>query len=169
VYTSDFRKYRGRVVGCHSEYDIAVLKIEVLSEMGAYDLEEGTVESVLPMKKVYLGVDVYAIGMPFGLPWTVTKGIVSQKFKTADGTVYWQTDTAINPGNSGGPLINSNGQLVGINSIGFPAWGAENIAFAIAAQVWIEEVGLLIQLDRKRLEPIEDVDEYFKHNNYQGR
>lgn len=169
AYTSDFRKFRARVVGNHSEYDIAVLKIEPISEIGYFDLAQGTEESVLSPKKVHLGDDVYAIGMPFGLPWTVTKGIISQRFKTVDGTVYWQTDAAINPGNSGGPLLNENGQVIGINTIGFPAWGAENIAFAISSLVWIEEVGLLIQMDKLRLEPIKDVNEYFKQNHYGGR
>ena len=169
VYTLDFRKFSGRVVGTHSEYDIAVLKIEPTEEMMCFDLEEGTEESVLSPRKVHLGEDVYAIGMPFGLPWTVSKGIVSQRFRIVDGAVYWQTDTAINPGNSGGPLLNENGQLIGINSIGFPAWGAENIAFAVASQVWIEEMGLLIQMDRLRMEPIEDVNEYFKQQHYNGR
>jgi S1-C subfamily serine protease len=165
VYIADFHKYSARVVGYHSGADIAVLKIEPTLEVPYFDLEAGT---GVKINRVYLGEDVYAVGMPFGLAWTVTRGIVSQKFRTVDGTVYWQTDTAINPGNSGGPLINSAGQIIGINSIGFPAYAAENVAFAIAAPVWEEEIGLLIQVDRKRLELIENVNEFIGQAYYRG-
>lgn len=176
VYTHDFRKYKARVVGFHSDLDIAVLKIEIVEPQDNFELESAEARPeeceytfdepvIAKLGKVYVGQTVYAVGMPLGLAWTVTKGIVSQRVRTGDGKVYWQTDASINPGNSGGPLIDESGKLVGINSIGIPAFMAENIAFSIAAFTWIDEVQLLIREDRERLGPIGDVNKYLEEKS----
>ncbi len=72
------------------------------------------------------GADVYAIGHPKGLSFTLTKGIVSAY---RDNNTYIQIDAAINSGNSGGPLLNNKGELIGINS--FKYYGGENLNFAL--------------------------------------
>ena len=80
------------------------------------------------------GDTVYAIGSPFGLSGSFTEGIVSNIGQTAaaSGANLIQTDAAINPGNSGGPLVNSQGQVIGVNnSIESPVDGSVGVGFAI--------------------------------------
>ena len=73
-----------------------------------------------PRDAVQVGTMVWAMGSPFGLEQSITFGIISATHRTAKvGTLYQdflQTDAAVNPGNSGGPLVNENGQLVGVNT-----------------------------------------------------
>src|SRR2546423_11925577 len=111
IALSDKREIRGRVIGTDPATDIALLKIDV---KGA---------SVLPWGDsagLKVGEWVLAIGSPFQLSQTVTAGIVSATGRTnvgfADYEDFIQTDAAINPGNSGGALINTRGELVGINT-----------------------------------------------------
>ncbi len=113
-------KVRGEVVGTDPDSDIAVVKVDVDSQY-LVPLPLGSGEDVR------IGQTVVAIGNPFGLTGTMTTGIVSAKGRTLDsmrstpdGGVFSagaviQTDAAINPGNSGGPLLNLNGEVVGIN------------------------------------------------------
>ncbi|MGD2091109.1 MAG: trypsin-like peptidase domain-containing protein [Candidatus Aminicenantes bacterium] len=72
---------------------------------------------------------VYVLGFPFGMPYTETEGIVSSPRQLMGGRYYIQTDAAVNPGNSGGPVVNANGQLVGITTSKFT--DADNVGFAI--------------------------------------
>ncbi|WP_130734937.1 trypsin-like peptidase domain-containing protein [Flavobacterium sp. J27] len=72
---------------------------------------------------------VYALGYPFGMPFTITEGIVSNPEQHMNGKHFVQTDAAINPGNSGGPLVTEDGILVGVNSSKFN--NADNMGFAI--------------------------------------
>jgi len=72
---------------------------------------------------------VYVLGFPFGMPYTETEGIVSSPRQLMGGRYYIQTDAAVNPGNSGGPMVNANGQLVGITTAKFTE--ADNVGFAI--------------------------------------
>ena len=72
---------------------------------------------------------VYVLGFPFGMPYTETEGIVSAPRQLMGGRYYIQTDAAVNPGNSGGPVVNDNGQLVGITTSKFTE--ADNVGFAI--------------------------------------
>jgi S1-C subfamily serine protease len=113
-------KVRGEVVGVDLDSDLAVIKVEV-DPAFLYPLPLGDSATVK------VGQTVVAIGNPFGLSGTMTVGIVSALGRTLDsmrvapGGSYFeagdliQTDTAINPGNSGGPLINLNGEVIGIN------------------------------------------------------
>ena len=116
VELSDGKKYRAKLIGRDSSYDLAVLKIDVV---GAPTLQLGDSE------KVQVGDAVIAIGSPLGLSGTVTAGIISSKNRavtTGNGSGEssfinaLQTDAAINPGNSGGPLVDATGAVVGINS-----------------------------------------------------
>jgi serine protease Do len=72
---------------------------------------------------------VVAIGHPYGLNYTATQGVISKVDRIREGLKYIQIDAAINPGNSGGPLVNSNGEIIGVNS--FIIRGGDNLGFAL--------------------------------------
>jgi serine protease Do len=74
--------------------------------------------------------EVFAIGSPLGLSGTVTKGIISSVRSLEDGTILYQIDAALNPGNSGGPLINTQGRVIGINTLKLK--GFEGLNFAVS-------------------------------------
>ena len=113
-----------RVVGRDPKTDLALIKIEGASAL--HPLKLGNSESLK------VGSWVVAVGSPFGLEQTVTVGIVSAKGRVIGSGPYdnfIQTDASINPGNSGGPLVNMNGEVVGINTAIIP--NAQGIGFAI--------------------------------------
>lgn len=125
VKLSDGREMEGRVVG-YGEGGLDLAAVQV--QGNARNLP--TVEVADP-GSVEVGQRAFAIGSPFGFQGTFTTGIVSRVDRDR-GLI--QTDTAINPGNSGGPLLNSRGELIGINSAIFsPSDGNVGIGFAIAA------------------------------------
>lgn len=105
-------EFIAKVIGSDDETDVAVLKIDAGKELPAIVLADS--------EKAKVGDWVLAIGSPFGLARTVTAGIISQtKRETPYASVFQkfiQTDAAINRGNSGGPLVNMNGEVIGINS-----------------------------------------------------
>jgi len=109
------------LVGYDSQADIAVLKIDAL-DLRAFNFGNSD--------EVEIGEKVIAAGNPAGLAFTVTEGIVSA-FRTFNSISYIQTDVPINPGNSGGPLINTKGEIIGINN--FKAGGFEGLGFAISS------------------------------------
>jgi S1-C subfamily serine protease len=122
---------RGTVIKIDQVADLALIRVE--------SIRPATTPIALgSLSSVEVGADVHAIGHPTGEAWTYTRGIVSQVrrhfyWKTDDGFAHHadviQTQTPINPGNSGGPLLNDNGELIGVNS--FKAEG-EGLNFAIA-------------------------------------
>lgn len=124
----DGKDYKARLIGASPSNDIALLKIEG-DDLPAVPL--GNSDSLR------IGMDVIAIGNPFGLDGTATTGIVSALNRTIEtsGTIMEgliQTDASINPGNSGGPLINSEGEVIGINTAIFSTGGGSiGIGFAI--------------------------------------
>ncbi|MEY2659906.1 MAG: hypothetical protein RLZZ123_1078 [Pseudomonadota bacterium] len=124
VTLADKREFKARIVGADRRTDVAVVKID---STGLPAVRIGDVG------RLRAGQWVMAIGSPFGLDNTVTAGIVSAKARdTGDYLPFIQTDVAINPGNSGGPLINMNGEVVGINSqIYSRSGGFMGISFAI--------------------------------------
>lgn len=121
----DKREFKARLIGADVRTDIALIKI---------DANKLPVAAIGDSNKVRVGEWVLAIGSPFGFDSTVTAGIVSAKARTT-GTEYLpfiQTDVAVNPGNSGGPLINMQGEVIGINSqIYSRTGGFMGISFAI--------------------------------------
>jgi S1-C subfamily serine protease len=129
VMLSNKRRYAARVVGSDKVHDLALLQIE------APNLEPVTLAD---SSQLSVGQKVYAIGNPFGLSGTMTRGIISsiRSIRGAEGAPIEdaiQTDAAINPGNSGGPLLNSRGEVIGINTM-IASNGAEQssgIGFAI--------------------------------------
>ena len=125
VRLADGRELRARRVGVASGTDLALIKVE------AQNLPYATLGD---SSKLEPGEWVIALGSPFGLEQTMTAGIVSatgRKFGGANDN-YIQTDASINPGNSGGPLVNMNGEVIGINtSIYSRRGGSEGVGFAI--------------------------------------
>jgi serine protease Do len=124
VTLTDKREFKAKIIGADKRSDVAVVKIEAA---GLPAVKVGDVN------RLRVGAWVVAIGSPFGLENTVTAGIVSAKQRdTGDYLPFIQTDVAINPGNSGGPLINMNGEVVGINSqIYSRSGGSMGISFSI--------------------------------------
>ena len=131
VVLADRREFPARVLLADPQSDIAVLKIDV----GAERLP------VLPIENrndVQVGDLVLAIGDPFGVGQTVTNGIISGLARTdvgaSDSGFFLQTDAAINPGNSGGPLVDMDGNLIGLNtSILTRSGSSSGVGFAIPA------------------------------------
>ncbi|MFJ3463972.1 DegQ family serine endoprotease [Achromobacter spanius] len=108
VTLTDGREFKAKVIGTDERTDVALIKIE------AKDMTPLVIGDPKKLKK---GQWVLAIGSPFGLDSTVTSGIVSAIGRdTGEYLPFIQTDVAVNPGNSGGPLINLDGEVVGINS-----------------------------------------------------
>ena len=129
VMLSNKRRYAAKVVGTDRVHDLALLQID------APNLQPVTLAN---STELAVGQKVYAIGNPFGLSGTMTRGIISsiRSIHGAEGAPIEdaiQTDAAINPGNSGGPLLNSRGEVIGINTM-IASNGAEQnsgIGFAI--------------------------------------
>jgi S1-C subfamily serine protease len=128
VTTSDKKKYKAEIVGADPQHDLAVIQIPARSVPSA---------TMGDSKGLTVGQKVFAIGNPFGLNGTMTRGIISSIRSVAGQRGFIdeaiQTDAAINPGNSGGPLLNSRGEVIGINSM-ILTGGAEQsagIGFAI--------------------------------------
>jgi len=129
VQLSNKHKYTGKVIGTDRVHDLALLQIDA-PNLQAVTLADST--------NLAVGQKVYAIGNPFGLSGTMTRGIISsiRSIRGAEGAPIEdaiQTDAAINPGNSGGPLLNSRGEVIGINTM-IASNGAEQssgIGFAI--------------------------------------
>lgn len=124
---NDENPYKAEIIGSDAQTDLAVIKID---KTGLTPAELGDSSSVK------IGEFAMAIGNPLGLKSTVTSGIISalnREVTTNDGTKYVliQTDAAINSGNSGGALVNSQGQVIGINTLKVSATGVENMGFAI--------------------------------------
>ena len=127
VAFSDGTSVPGTVVGSNTAADLAVIRVSVAAAV-LHPLTLGSSATVR------VGDSVYAIGSPFGLSGSLSEGIVSNLGQTGGGnlTGLIQTDAAINPGNSGGPLVNAQGQVIGVNnSIESPVNGNVGIGFAI--------------------------------------
>ncbi len=118
------KEYKAEIIGADATTDIALIRIKAEGALPALSLGDSD--------KLEVGQWVIAIGNPFGLEYTVTAGIISAKGRVIGAGPYddfIQTDASINPGNSGGPLINMQGEVVGINTA--IVAGGEGIGFAI--------------------------------------
>jgi S1-C subfamily serine protease len=141
------KKYRATIVGTDRAHDLAVVQIK------APDLEPMTLGDSTHLQ---VGQKVYAIGNPFGLAGTLTRGIVSsiRQVQEPDGMVIEeaiQTDAAINPGNSGGPLLNWHGEVIGINTMIASSVGqSAGIGFAIPINTAKAVLNDLVTLGRVR-------------------
>ncbi len=126
VVLKDGREFSAQIVGADPDSDLAVLRIASKSPLP--DIEMGDSDGIM------IGETVFAIGNPFGFSNTVTTGVISATNRSfrVNETVYHdfiQTDASINPGNSGGPLLNINGELIGVNTAIYAK--AQGIGFAI--------------------------------------
>ena len=131
VTLADGSKWPGRLIGTDPDNDLAIVQIKAPSDR-LRPLALGT------SSDLRVGQKVLAIGNPFGLNETLTTGIISsigRSIRSQNGTIMEdliQTDAAINPGNSGGPLLDSKGNIIGINTAIFsPSGGSVGIGFAI--------------------------------------
>jgi Do/DeqQ family serine protease len=126
VMLKDEREFEAQIIGADSDSDLAVLSIESKTTLPAVEMGDSD--------DLMIGETVIAIGNPFGFSNTVTTGVISALNRSlrAQNTEYHdfiQTDASINPGNSGGPLLNINGELIGINTAIYEK--AQGIGFAI--------------------------------------
>lgn len=131
VLLADRRQFKGRVVATDPKTDVAIVKIQAANVPSVAWGDSG---------KLSVGDFVLAIGNPLGLSKTVTFGIVSAVGRAdvgvADYEDFIQTDAPINPGNSGGALVNTSGELVGINTaIASPTGGSVGVGFAIPSNM----------------------------------
>ncbi len=131
VILYDKRSFKARVIGSDPKTDIAIIKIDArgLQTIPWSDSD-----------RLQVGEFVLAIGNPFGLTHTVTMGIISAVGRAdvgiSDYEDFIQTDAAINPGNSGGPLVNTKGELIGINTAIFSRTGGyQGIGFAVPSNM----------------------------------
>lgn len=144
----DGQEYEGKLVGADPINDMAVVKIDAAPE------------ALVPVRftdssNLKVGMKVFAIGNPFGLERTMTTGIISSLDRTLPVTQarsiksVIQIDAAINPGNSGGPLLNSHGEVIGINTAIASKTGQNSgIGFAIPANLLARVVPELIEHGR---------------------
>ena len=137
-----------RVIGFDKATDLAVIKIDTSTPLPTVKLGNSDTAEV--------GDWVEAIGSPFALSQTVTAGIISAKHRTIDGGApgqfqhFIQTDAAINPGNSGGPLLNMNGEVIGVNTaIYTQSNGYQGIGFALPSNTVVEIYNDLISPSHK--------------------
>ena len=140
----DETEYEAKIIGTDAETDLAVIKIE---KTGLTKAELGNSDSLR------VGEFVMAIGNPLGMQNSVTAGIVSavnREVTDDDGTkfILIQTDAAINAGNSGGALVNSKGEVVGINTLKLSGTGIEGMGFAIPINSTVNIYEQLIQYNK---------------------
>lgn len=152
---NDSTKYDATIVGTDSQTDLAVIKIE---KNGLKAAELGDSDAV------QVGEFAMAIGNPLGLTDSVTAGIVSavnREVSDQDGNSYVaiQTDASINSGNSGGALVNSKGQVIGVNTLKLSGTGVEGVGFAIPINSTKEIYEQLIQYNKVK-RPYIGIDGY---------
>lgn len=121
ITTYDNKKYDvNTIIGYNASIDLAILKVDT------------TDYKSLPIcKKVAGGEEIFALGSPMGLTGSITSGIVSTASRVMDDVDYIQIDAAISDGNSGGPLVNSYGEVIGVNTLHSEDMDAQNINFAV--------------------------------------
>src|SRR5258706_5324242 len=129
-----FEKMLSRVWYTDRKHDLAFL--EAPKNIDFPDVRLGRYET---MKD---GDDVVAIGHPYGLNYTATQGVISKVDRIRDGLKFIQIDAAINPGNSGGPLVNEEGEVIGVNS--FIIRGGDNLGFALPVNYLREALQLYL-------------------------
>ncbi len=146
VTLSNRSKYTAKVVGVDRSHDLAVIRIQ------APGLQPATLGD---SKNLVVGQKVFAIGNPFGLNGSMTRGIISsiRSVRARDAFIdeAIQTDAAINPGNSGGPLLNSRGEVIGINTLIASSVGqSSGVGFAVPINTAKAVLDDLVTLGRVR-------------------
>ncbi len=141
---NDETEYEAKIVGQDEQTDLAVIKIDKSGLTAAEFADSDSVK---------VGEFAMAVGNPVNMNSTVTTGIVSavnRKITDSDGKTYTciQTDAAINSGNSGGALVNSEGKVIGINTLKLSGTGIEGIGFAIPINLTTDVTSQLIQYNK---------------------
>ena len=141
---NDDTEYKGEIIGTDSQTDLAVIKIDK-TDLTAAELGDSD--------SVQVGEFSMAMGSPLGLDNSVTAGIISavnREVSDEDGNKYVaiQTDAAINSGNSGGALVNSKGQVIGVNTLKLSGTSVEGIGFAIPINATKDIYNQLIQYSK---------------------
>jgi S1-C subfamily serine protease len=139
VSTSSGKRYTGQVIAADRRNDLALVRLNTTDRFP-------TVRLSAP-QNIQVGQRVFAIGSPFGLSGTLTTGILSRVSPNGD----LQTDAALNPGNSGGPLLNSRGELIGVNKAILSPGGRGNTGIGFATSVVIARD--FIEQNRNRSNP----------------
>lgn len=150
VTLSDGTEYPAKLIGADANTDIAVIKIE------AQNLKPATFTSI---ENVKVGEIAIALGSPFGLQKSVTMGVISalgREISVSADTLPMvdliQTDATINPGNSGGPLVNSEGQVIGINTMIYSTSGSSaGVGFSIPTDTATNIASQIIKYGKARL------------------
>ena len=149
VTLSNRKKYQAEVVGLDKSHDLAVIQIKAPGDLTPATLGDS--------RGLQVGQKVFAIGNPFGLNGTMTRGIVSsiRSVREPEGGAIIdeaiQTDAPINPGNSGGPLLNSHGEVIGINTLILSSVGqSAGIGFAIPINAAKAVINDLVQYGQVR-------------------
>ncbi len=149
VTLSNRKKYTAEIVGLDKSHDLAVIQIKARDELTPAVMGDS--------RGLQVGQKVFAIGNPFGLNGTMTRGIVSsiRSVREPEGGAIIdeaiQTDAPINPGNSGGPLLNSRGEVIGINTLILsPVGQSAGIGFAIPINAAKAVINDLVQFGQVR-------------------
>lgn len=151
VTLSNKKTYPAKILGADPDNDLAVIKIDApAAELRMVPLGSSD--------ELFVGQKVLAIGNPFGLDRTLTTGVVSGLARPLKSEITGrliegviQTDAAINPGNSGGPLLNSRGQMIGINTMIYsPSGGSVGIGFAVPVKTAKRVINDILQYGRVR-------------------
>ncbi len=177
VNLSGGARYEAKVVGTDPENDLAVIKFDPPADRALKTIPYGSSAGIK------VGQKVLAIGNPFGLERTLTQGIISgigRPVKVDDSTIIRdmiQTDASINPGNSGGPLLNSRGEMIGINAMIYStSGGSVGIGFAVPVDTAKRIVPDLIAngkvrrgwIDVQGIQLFPDLVDYMKQNGYKA-
>ncbi len=182
ITLADQEHVHGKLIGSDHWTDLALVQMD-MKEIAAKHLSFRWA-SLGNSSRVQLGEPVMALGTPYGLARTVTRGIISNTDRyfnasTIDGyetgwfNNWLQTDAGINPGNSGGPLINLKGQVIGINTRGDPT--ATDLGFAIPINVARSVIPSLLKYHRVtrsyigvELQPLRDLNHFYKISGHAG-
>lgn len=143
IYVSLYKgdTYRAELIEISTELDIAVLRI---------NSQNKSFLSIANEDDILIGEDVYAIGAPNNMAYTLTKGVLSARDRQLGDIGYFQTDASINSGNSGGPLVNDSGEVIGMNTL--KVLDSEGIGLAIPINIIIRyleenEIGISNNLE----------------------
>jgi hypothetical protein len=130
-------RYLANVLLVNPQEDVAFLRTEE-----EFDIPQLNLHQDAALRQ---GERVYVAGYPFGMPFTVTEGVVSAPNQLMQGRNYIQTDAAVNPGNSGGPMLNSEGKVIAITTSKFN--NADNMGFGVPISTLVEEFSALEQVN----------------------
>jgi serine protease Do len=131
------KRYLAKVLLVNPQEDVAMLRTQEDFDVPQLELH---LDEVLQQ-----GEKVYVAGYPFGMPYTVTEGVISATQQPMQGRNYIQTDAAVNPGNSGGPMLNAQGRVIAITTSKFN--NADNMGFGMPVTRLADEFNALAQVN----------------------